>query len=114
MTRDGAGRLGETDTSEGGSETVWVSTAGSFYHTDRDCIRLKSEPNAGRRSGEHGMTRVTIAWPTPTLTGVPVTHDTDSANTPTVEAPINYEDLAAAAEKTVAGGGDESDDPAPP
>ena len=48
MTRDGAGRLGETDTSEGGSETVWVSTAGSFYHTDRDCIRLKSEPNARR------------------------------------------------------------------
>lgn len=36
--------------SEGGcdTETVWVSTAGSFYHTDRDCIRLKSEPNARR------------------------------------------------------------------
>ena len=47
------------------------------------------------------MTRVAIAWPTPTLMRVPVTDDTDSADTPTVEAPTDYEDLAAAVEKIV-------------
>ena len=32
---------------------------------------------------------------------MPVTDDTDSADTPTVEAPTDYEDLAAAVEKIV-------------